>query len=127
VVDVGVGHQQTVDGVRRKGKLGVGHLIPALLQAAVHQNLFSVDLNAVAAAGHTLIGAKKTELHGTASSCSFDFSENRRLRAEKQPVLAFYGTSLPHSRPRDNRSVGNFFYFSFRDSHQTRRFLPANL
>ena len=62
-VDVGMGHQHAVDGVRREGELGVGDLVPSLLQAAVHQDALSVHLQAVAAAGHALIGAEKAELH----------------------------------------------------------------
>ena len=71
VVDVGVGHQDEVDVVRGKGKSVVGHLVPPLLQSAVHQDALSVDFQAVTAAGHALIGAKKAELHRE-SSFEFD-------------------------------------------------------
>ena len=70
VVDMGVGHQHIVDAVCRKGELGVGGLVPALLQSAVHQNALTVHFQAVTAAGHALIGAEKAELH---KSSSFGF------------------------------------------------------
>ena len=63
VVDVGVGHQYVVDGVGGKGELIVGHLVPSLLQSAVDEDAFTVDLQAVTAAGHALVRAKETELH----------------------------------------------------------------
>ena len=67
VVDVGVGHQDEVDVVRGKGKSVVGHLVPPLLQSAVHQDAPAVDLQTVAAAGDALVGAVKAELHGGTS------------------------------------------------------------
>ena len=71
VVDVGVGHQDEVDVVRGKGKSVVGHLVPPLLQSAVHQDAPAVDLQTVAAAGDALVGAVKAELHGgTSFFCS---------------------------------------------------------
>ena len=63
VVDMGVGHQHIVDGTRREGELGVGDLVPSLLQAAVHQDALAVHFQAVAASGHALVGAEKAELH----------------------------------------------------------------
>ena len=36
VVNVSMGHQDNVNGIGREGELGVGHLVPSLLQAAVH-------------------------------------------------------------------------------------------
>ena len=35
VVDVGMGHKDNVNGTGREGELGVGHLVPSLLPAAV--------------------------------------------------------------------------------------------
>ena len=71
VVDMGVGHQHIVDAVCRKGELGVGDLVPALLQSAVHQNTLTVHFQTVAAASHTLIGAEKAELHKSSSLLVF--------------------------------------------------------
>ena len=67
MVDVGVGHQDEVDGIGRKGQGLVGHLVPALLQTAVDQDAPAVDLQTVAAAGDALVGAVKAELHGGTS------------------------------------------------------------
>ena len=64
VVDVGVGHQHHVDAARVEGQSGVVDLIAALLQAAVHQDLLSVDLQTMAAAGDALVSAVKAQLHG---------------------------------------------------------------
>ena len=64
VVDVGVGHQHHVDAARVEGKGGVVDLIAALLQTAVHQDLLSVDLQTMAAAGDALVSAVKAQLHG---------------------------------------------------------------
>ena len=63
VVDMGVGHQQVIDGIGREGKFRVGYLVPPLLQPAVHQDALSAYIQTVTAAGHALIGAKKAELH----------------------------------------------------------------
>ena len=68
---MGVGHQHIVDAVCRKGELGVGDLVPALLQSAVHQNALTVHFQAVTAAGHALIGAEKAELHESSSLSDF--------------------------------------------------------
>ena len=65
VVDVGVGDEHIVNGVGGEGQLPVVDLVPALLEAAVDQNSFSVDLQAVAAAGDALVRAEKAELHGS--------------------------------------------------------------
>ena len=67
VVDVGVGHQEKVDGVCRKGQRLVGHLVPPLLQSAVHQDAPAAHLQTVAAAGDALVRAVKAELHGRTS------------------------------------------------------------
>ena len=67
---MGVGHQQVIDGARRKGKLLIGHLVPSLLESAVHQDALAVYLQAVAGAGHTLIRAEKAQLHKETSFIS---------------------------------------------------------
>lgn len=63
MVDMGVGHQHVVDGIGGKGKFGVGYLVPPLLQSAVDEDAFTIDLQAVAAACHALVRAEKAELH----------------------------------------------------------------
>ncbi len=67
VVDVGMGHQHRVDLVGSKGQGLVIDLVPPLLQSAVHQDAFPVYLQAVAAAGHTLVRAKKAQSHRMSS------------------------------------------------------------
>ena len=47
-----------------KGQRGVVDLVPALLQAAVHQDMLAVDLQTMAAAGDALVSAEKAQLHG---------------------------------------------------------------
>ena len=63
VVDVGVGDQDIVDGIGSEGQLLPVHLIPALLEAAVHQDALSVDLQTVAASGDAIVCAVKTKFH----------------------------------------------------------------
>ena len=64
MVDVGVGHQHHVNAARMEGQRGVVHLVPTLLQAAVDQNMLSVYLKTMAAAGDALVSAEKAQLHG---------------------------------------------------------------
>ena len=45
------------------GFFGLVVLVPALLQAAVDQDVFAVDLQTVTAAGHALVSAVKVQLH----------------------------------------------------------------
>ena len=63
VVNVGVGHQDVVDGVGGEGQLPVVGLVPALLEAAVDKDALAVYLQTVAAAGDALIRSKKAEFH----------------------------------------------------------------
>ncbi len=63
VVNVGVGNQYIVNGIGRKGQLMIVDFIPPLLQAAVNQNPLPVDLQAVTAAGYTLVRSKKVQFH----------------------------------------------------------------
>ena len=64
VVDMGVGHQHHINAAGVKGQRGVVDLVPALLQAAVHQDMLAVDLQTMAAAGNAPVSAVKTQLHG---------------------------------------------------------------
>ena len=64
VVDVGMCHQHHVNTARMERQRRVVDLIPSLLQAAVHQDFLSVDLQTMAAAGNTLVSAVKAQLHG---------------------------------------------------------------
>ena len=66
VVNMGMGDQDIVNGIGRKGQLVVIDLILPLLQAAVDQDALSVDLQTVAAAGNAFIRSKETQLHGMA-------------------------------------------------------------
>ena len=59
MVDVGMGDQHIVDVVGGKVQGIVVVLILPLLQAAVDENFFTVDLQAVAAAGYRVGGAAK--------------------------------------------------------------------
>ena len=86
VVDVGVGDHHGVDVPGGKVQLLVVPLVPALLQAAVHQNLLAVDLQTMAAAGYALVSAVKTQLHGSVPFC---------FRREGQPSPRFVVPILP--------------------------------
>ena len=66
VVDVGVSHQNIVDGVGGEGQFMVVDLVPPLLQAAVNQNPLPVDLQTVATARDTLVGSEKVQFHALA-------------------------------------------------------------
>ena len=68
VVDVRVRHQHKIYLACVKGQAAVVHLIPALLQAAVDEDLFAVNFQTVAAAGNTLVSAEKTQFHRVSSS-----------------------------------------------------------
>ena len=63
VVDVGVGHQDIVNIACMEGQTAVIHLVPALLQAAVDEDLLAVYLQAMAAAGNALVSAEKMQFH----------------------------------------------------------------
>ena len=63
VVDVGVGHQDIVNIACMEGQAAVIHLVPALLQAAVDEDLLAVYLQAMAAAGNALVSAEKMQFH----------------------------------------------------------------
>ena len=67
VVDVGMGDDDIVDlaGLEAQGVVIV--LVPALLQAAVDQDLFAADLKAVAASGNGVGGAEERQLHSGTS------------------------------------------------------------
>ncbi len=67
VVDVRVGDEQDVDAAGGKGEVAVVKLIAPLLQAAIDEELFSVDLQAVARAGHAAVGAVKVQFHFVSS------------------------------------------------------------
>ena len=86
VVDVGVGDHHGVDVPGGKVQLLVVPLVPALLQAAVHQDLLPVDLQTMAAAGYALVSAVKTQLHGSVPFC---------FRREGQPSPRFVVPILP--------------------------------
>ena len=64
VVDMGVSHQHRVDAAGMEGQRGVVHLVPSLLQATVDENMLSVYLQTMAAAGDALVSAEKAQLHG---------------------------------------------------------------
>ena len=64
VVDMGVGHQHHIDAAGMERQHRIVYLVPSLLQAAVHQNILAVDLQAVAAAGNAPVSAVKAQLHG---------------------------------------------------------------
>ena len=65
VVDMGVCHQYIVNFSRVEGQAAVIHLVPSLLQSAIHQDFLPVDLQAVTAAGDALIRAEKAKFHGS--------------------------------------------------------------
>lgn len=54
---MGVGHQHHINAAGVKGQRGVVDLVPALLQAAVHQDMLAVDLQTMAAAGNAPVSA----------------------------------------------------------------------
>ncbi len=55
---MGMGDQDVIDGPRRERKFRVGHLVPSLLQSAVHQDALAANFQTVTAAGHALIAPK---------------------------------------------------------------------
>ena len=59
MVDMGVGDEHEVDAAGMEGQGFVVYLVPSLLQAAVDQDVFAVDLQTVTAAGHALVSAVK--------------------------------------------------------------------
>ena len=61
---MGVGHQHRVDAAGMEGQRGVVNLVPSLLQATVDENMLSVYLQTMAAAGDALVSAEKAQLHG---------------------------------------------------------------
>lgn len=63
MVDMGVGDEHEVDAAGMEGQGFVVYLVPSLLQAAVDQDVFAVDLQTVTAAGHALVSAVKVQLH----------------------------------------------------------------
>ena len=63
MVDMGVGNEHEVDTAGMEGQGFVVHLVTPLLQAAVDQDVFAVDLQTVTAAGHALVSAVKAQLH----------------------------------------------------------------
>ena len=63
VVDVGVGHQHIVDVAGGKVQGVVVVLVPALLKAAVDQDLSAVDLQTVTAAGDRVGRAEECKFH----------------------------------------------------------------
>ena len=63
VVDMGVGHDDVVDVAGGEIQRVFVVLVPALLKTAVDEDLFAVDLQAVAAAGDRVGRAEKCELH----------------------------------------------------------------
>lgn len=63
MVDMGVGNEHEVDTAGMEGQGFVVYLVPSLLQAAVDQDVFAVDLQTVTAAGHALVSAVKVQLH----------------------------------------------------------------
>ena len=63
MVDMGVGDEHEVDAAGMEGQGFVVYLVPSLLQAAVDQDVFAVDLQTVTAAGHALVSAVKAQLH----------------------------------------------------------------
>ena len=68
MVDMGMGDEDIINGVGRKGEFRIGDLVPALLQAAVHQDALAVHFQAMAAACDALIRAVKIKLHQMTSS-----------------------------------------------------------
>jgi len=50
-----------------EGQAAVIHLVPALLQAAVDEDLLAVYLQAMAAAGNALVSAEKMQFHSRRS------------------------------------------------------------
>ena len=82
VVDVGVGDHHRVDVPGVEVQLLVVPLVPALLQAAVHQDLRPAALHTVAAAGHGTGCAEKGQFHG-APPCAFS---TRLLYSQNPPV-----------------------------------------
>ena len=59
MVNMGVGDEHEVDAAGMEGQGFVVYLVPSLLQAAVDQDVFAVDLQTVTAAGHALVSAVK--------------------------------------------------------------------
>lgn len=60
---MGVGHDDVVDVAGGEIQRVFVVLVPALLKTAVDEDLFAVDLQAVAAAGDRVGRAEKCELH----------------------------------------------------------------
>ena len=71
VVDMGVRHQHIVDLARVERQAGVIDLVPALLQAAVNEDVLAAHLQTMAAAGDTLICSVKAQFHGVVPFLSF--------------------------------------------------------
>ena len=68
MIDMRVSHQHIINHPGLKRQRPVVDLITALLQPAVNQDLFSGDLQAVAASGNTAVGAIKAQFHHWTSS-----------------------------------------------------------
>ena len=66
VVDVGVGDDDVVNEGGGEGEIAVVLFIPALLKAAVDEDVPAAGGDAVAGAGDGMGGAVETELHGIA-------------------------------------------------------------
>ena len=77
VVDMGVSHQHIVDLARVEGQAGVIDLVPALLQAAVNEDVLAAHLQTMAAAGDTLICSVKLSFMALFLSCPFLRAEAR--------------------------------------------------
>lgn len=71
MIDMGVSHQHIVDLARMEGQAGVIDLVPALLQAAVNEDVLAAHLQTMAAAGDTLICSVKAQFHGVVPFLSF--------------------------------------------------------
>ena len=59
MIDMGVSHQHIVDLARMEGQAGVIDLVPALLQAAVDEDLFAPHLQAVTASSDRVSRAEE--------------------------------------------------------------------
>ena len=79
VVDMGVGDDDVVDGVGGKGQGIFVVLIPALLQAAVDQDLAPVDFQTMTAAGDRMGRAEESKLHKNASPFILSFERVKRM------------------------------------------------